>query len=369
MLKKILGRLALACLISAIIVPLAAHELGTSHVAIDIAPDGRYTVAITADAAALLARLERLSGAERSSTLTRDEYAARVQALAPALLEHVAVRFDDVLDRPSVESVACDVAADAESEFRPPTVRVTLAGSVPSGAKALTWRYGLTTASYAVTIRDGGPEHVEWVEGDQATRGFALRSAPHEPTRAEIIATYLALGYTHILPRGLDHILFVLGLFLFGRGLRPILWQVSAFTVAHSITLGLALYGLVSLPSSVVEPLIAVSIVYVAFENLFASELRPWRVALVFGFGLLHGLGFAGVLQELALPRSEFLTGLVSFNIGVEAGQLTVIAVASLLVAGWTRNPQRYRRLVVLPGSAVIALIGAYWTVMRTLAP
>jgi len=179
--------------------------------------------------------------------------------------------------------------------------------------------------------------------------------------------TYFRLGFTHILPKGLDHILFVLGIFLFGRTVRPILWQISAFTVAHSITLGLAMYGLVSLPSSVVEPLIAASIVYVAFENLVATDLKPWRVALVFGFGLLHGMGFAGALRELSLPRSEFLTGLLTFNLGVEAGQLTVIAGAFLLVTYWSTDPRRYRRFIVVPGSASIALVGAYWTVTRLL--
>ena len=118
------------------------------------------------------------------------------------------------------------------------------------------------------------------------------------------------------------------------------LWQISAFTVAHSITLGLALYGLVSLPPRVVEPLIAVSIAYVAIENLCASRLKPWRVALVFGFGLLHGMGFAGALRELGMPRSEFLMGLLTFNAGVEAGQLTIVALASLLVAHWAGNPK-----------------------------
>jgi hydrogenase/urease accessory protein HupE len=184
-------------------------------------------------------------------------------------------------------------------------------------------------------------------------------------TRAEVARTYFELGFTHILPKGADHILFVLGIFLLSRRLKPMLWQVSAFTIAHSITLGLTLYDVISLPASIVEPLIALSIVYVAVENLVTSDLKPWRVALVFGFGLLHGMGFAGVLRELALPRSEFLTGLAAFNVGVEAGQLTVILGAFLIVGSWARHREGYRRLVVLPGSAAIALIGLFWTMQR----
>ena len=142
--------------------------------------------------------------------------------------------------------------------------------------------------------------------------------------------------------------LFVLGIFLLSGRARSVLWQVSAFTVAHSITLGLSMYGIVAVSPTIVEPLIALSIAYVAIENIFLSELKSWRVALVFAFGLLHGMGFAGALKELGLPRSEFVTALVTFNVGVEAGQLAVIGAAFLLV-GWHCGrprlvPQPHRR-------------------------
>jgi hypothetical protein len=123
-----------------------------------------------------------------------------------------------------------------------------------------------------------------------------------------------------------------------------------------------------SVPSRIVEPMIAVSIAYVAIENIFLSELKPWRIALVFGFGLLHGLGFAGALKDLALPRSEFLTALVTFNVGVEAGQLSVIAGAFLLVGWHCRNREWYRGRIVVPASAMIACTAVYWTVQRLAA-
>ena len=124
------------------------------------------------------------------------------------------------------------------------------------------------------------------------------------------------------------------------------------------------IYGIVSLPSRIVEPLIALSIAYVAIENLVTSQLKPWRLALVFAFGLLHGMGFAGVLSDLGLPRREFLTALLSFNVGVELGQLTVIALAALLVV-WYRHHAWYHRRVVVPASLAIAAIGIYWTIVR----
>jgi len=144
-----------------------------------------------------------------------------------------------------------------------------------------------------------------------------------------------------------------------------VLWQVSAFTVAHSITLGLSIYGVISVAPALVEPLIALSIAYVAIENLFMSDLKPWRVALVFAFGLLHGMGFAGALKELGLPRSEFMTALVTFNLGVEAGQLTVIGAAFLVVGWYCGRQVWYRRFVVVPASALIACVAAYWTLQR----
>src|SRR5262249_40439705 len=130
---------------------------------------------------------------------------------------------------------------------------------------------------------------------------------------------YVRLGFRHILPDGLDHILFVLGLFLLSPRLRPLLVQVSAFTLAHTPTPvappappALSTLRLVGLPPAVVEPLIALSIAYVAIENTVVRELRPWRIALVFGFGPLHGLGFAGALGALGLPRGSFLAALLS---------------------------------------------------------
>src|SRR6185295_3052357 len=182
-----------------------------------------------------------------------------------------------------------------------------------------------------------------------------------------IVRQYLWLGYTHILPKGLDHILFVLGIFLLSPRLKTMLLQVTAFTIAHSITLGLSMYGIVSLPPRVVEPLIALSIAYVAIENLVTSELKPWRLALVFAFGLLHGMGFAGVLKELGLPRSEFVTALISFNAGVEAGQLAVIASAFLLIGLPFRHRPWYRGRIVVPASSAIAAVGAWWAIQRTL--
>ncbi|MBC8082685.1 MAG: HupE/UreJ family protein [Hymenobacter sp.] len=184
-------------------------------------------------------------------------------------------------------------------------------------------------------------------------------------SRTDILRTYLQLGFTHILPLGLDHILFVLSIFFLEPRLKPVLWQATAFTVAHSITLGLAMYGLISPPTAIVEPVIALSILFVAIENIFADRLNPWRVAIVFGFGLIHGLGFASALTGLGLPRNLFFESLISFNVGVELGQVSVILLAWLLVGRWFSQKTWYKQRVVVPSSIIIGLIAAYWTVER----
>ena len=176
---------------------------------------------------------------------------------------------------------------------------------------------------------------------------------------------FLWLGFTHIIPYGFDHILFVLSLYLLSPKLKDIVWQASAFTVAHSITLGLAMYGVIHPPPRIVEPLIALSIMAVAIENIVRPRLNPSRVAVVFFFGLVHGLGFAGALAELGLPEKHFLTTLVTFNAGVELGQIAVILIAYFAFGRWFSERVWYRPRIVIPISALIALIAGFWTVER----
>jgi hydrogenase/urease accessory protein HupE len=241
-----------------------------------------------------------------------------------------------------------------------------LTGRIPAGARTFSWESGARLGSYLLTLRTEGESAPRraWEEGGKRSEDFPLAAAVVPPTRPEVVKQYLALGYTHILPKGLDHILFVLGIFLLSRRWKPILLQVTAFTVAHTITLGLTIYGVVSARPAVVEPLIALSIVYVAIENVVTSRLTPWRLALVFAFGLVHGMGFAGVLSELGLPRSEFLPALVSFNVGVEAGQLSVIAAAFAAV-GLFRDRPWYRARIAVPASIAIAATGLVWAIQR----
>jgi hypothetical protein len=175
---------------------------------------------------------------------------------------------------------------------------------------------------------------------------------------------WLKFGFEHILPKGVDHILFILGLFLLVPRWKELLLQSGAFTVAHSITLAMVVLGVFAAPPQVVEPLIAMSIAYVGIENLFLSELKPWRLGLVFGLGLLHGMGFASVMQELPVPDDQIVQPLVGFNLGVELGQIAVLALA-FGATFWAIRKANWWKWIRLAGSGAIALTGLFWTVQR----
>lgn len=195
------------------------------------------------------------------------------------------------------------------------------------------------------------------------TINYALENAPAQ----HVVWYYIKLGFTHIIPEGFDHILFVTGLCLLGTKLKTILWQATAFTVAHSITLALSMKNIIVAPGAVVEPIIALSIVFVAAENILLRELKAWRILVVFMFGLIHGMGFASSLNEIGLPRNQFFTSILSFNLGVELGQVAVIvSVFTFIILPW-RKKEAYRKWVVNPLSAIIGLIALYWTIERVL--
>lgn len=249
---------------------------------------------------------------------------------------------------------------------------ITIEAKLPASADTLQWYYPAMFGDNAVRVRQVDLKsdqwhwsQWQWLRDDQISEPFSLTEIVARQSSLEVIASYIVIGFEHIVPKGLDHILFILGLFLLSTRWRPLLWQVTMFTLAHTITLGLAMNNIVELPSNVVEPLIALSIAYVGIENLFAKELHNSRLVLVFVFGLLHGLGFAGVLTDFGMPANDFATALISFNVGVELGQIAVISMAFVLLSAWFKDRDIYRKIVVIPGSAFISIIGVYWFLER----
>ncbi len=193
------------------------------------------------------------------------------------------------------------------------------------------------------------------------TINYALDKAPV----GDVVSYYLKLGFQHIIPQGIDHILFVAGLCLLSTKITTILWQATAFTVAHSITLALSMKNIIQAPPAIVEPIIALSILFVALENIILQELKPWRIILVFLFGLVHGMGFASSLNEIGLPPSKFFTSILSFNLGVELGQIAIILAMFSFIIIPLRSRTGYRKIIVYPLSVIIAAVAAYWSVER----
>jgi hypothetical protein len=360
-----------------------AHEAERTRVTLTLSADGSFVLDVANDPMWLLLRLETFAGGTVPPNLSAADRDARLAQLTSVFADRIVLFVDAHEVRAgSVEYISPggqgsgirdqgsgignrgsgigDQGAGALARFH-------LTGTMPRDATRLRWLYGLVGDRYPLEIRQpDGSSTIEWIDGTNWSDVIDLSRSFTRPSRTEIAREYVWLGYTHILPKGLDHILFVIGLFLLSPRVNTLLLQVTAFTIAHSITLGLSIYGIVSLPSRLVEPLIALSIAYVAIENLITRELKPWRLALVFTFGLLHGLGFAGVLRQLGLPRAEFLTALVTFNAGVEIGQLTIIAGAWLMAGAFMTRPF-YRKAIVVPVSGAIALVGLTWTVIRLL--
>ena len=212
-------------------------------------------------------------------------------------------------------------------------------------------------------------------EGDALTQAILDRETPRflyyagtAQGRLAVVERFLPAGIGHILI-GPDHILFLIGLLLPGGSLRRLAMIVTAFTLAHTITLTLAALNLVNPPASFIEPAIALSIVYVGADNLLRQGGRDTRAWIAFAFGFIHGFGFAYVLREMDLPARALEWSLFSFNLGVEVGQLLIVAtVASALAAVRSRSEALGRRLA-FAGSWVVVAAGAFWYIQRVFFP
>ncbi|HZX82239.1 MAG TPA: HupE/UreJ family protein [Reyranella sp.] len=285
-----------------------------------------------------------------------------LRELAAAVARHVTTEGD---------GAACSAVP---AETRPPSagrasVEVVVLYACAAPIRTLTIRDGID-ALLGVdhhTIADiewpGGSKQVIFEKGQRQASIAISADAPTEQGAAGQFIFYLGLGVEHIIG-GIDHLLFLLALL----ALTTSLWQtvkiVTAFTVAHSITLSLAVLGLVKVPPLIVEPLIAASIVWVAVENLVAPAGAGRRWLVAGAFGLIHGLGFASMLVELGVPQDAVMGALVGFNLGVELGQLAFVAVVMPPLIWASRRLPRLPQIL----SVIVALAGAVWLIERLLA-
>jgi len=437
------GKVALAWMVSmAACVWITMASMAAAH---EVLPtigdmeriDGRLTFSLEGNFESLVSRVDLAGLDDIESAPQSDAYDAlramepeifadTFRADWPALSERISVLVDGTpvlleLDGIDVPSVG-DIEVVRQST-------VAFSAAIPEGAQTMQIEW---PAEYGVLVLrqmgvEGGWDG--YLSDGGLTDPVALSGAV-EMTGAEAFFGFIPVGVEHIVPLGLDHILFVLGLFFLAARMRPLLWQVTAFTAAHTVTLALATLGLVNIADEhmwIVESIIAASIVYIAVENIFTDGLNPWRPAIIFAFGLLHGLGFASVLTAYGLPEGAVIPALLGFNIGVELGQLLCIAIAFIIVASAIRLSEdgkvnriaawvymglaivvvpvalipisamgpdavaaylpllfmvaalcglssascaverfdTYRHMVAMPASIGIALVGAYWVIER----
>jgi hypothetical protein len=296
--------------------------------------------------------------------MTPEALGAKVRGFANEWATRVEIRPDGGQGRPVVLNVAAvDIPPVGDPDL-PRATHLVLKGAMPADARNLTLTWAAGSGDLVLRQQGVSDPYTGYIAGGETSPAIALIGGGSQ-TAWQAFSSYIPVGFSHILPKGLDHILFVLGLFFLSARLRPLLWQISAFTVAHTVTLALGASGTVQINPDIVEPLIAATIVFVAVENVFSRRLHRWRPVVVFGFGLLHGLGFASVLAQFGLPEKQFLPALIGFNVGVELGQVAVIVGAFLSVGLWFRNKWWYRGRIAIPASIVIALIGTYWFVER----
>ncbi len=349
-----------------------AHEVQPAIMDVTIGAD---TLDISVDwmveAAVAGVDLEGLS--DTNDAENADEY-DRVRALSPEALEEalraawpgIAAQISIAAGERRLPLSLGDVEVQDVANVELARIsRLALSAPLPADGSAIT--IGWEPSLGPLVVRQAGVE-----DGYAAflTPGMVSDPIPREggveQTALEAFGDYVFVGFDHIVPQGLDHILFVLGLFFFSLRMGALLWQVTAFTLAHTVTLALGALDIIRLSPDIVEPIIAASIVYVGIENLFLRKLPPWRPFVIFGFGLLHGLGFASVLQEFGLGNAHFVPKLIGFNVGVEVGQLAVIAAAWVTLALFFGRFGWYHRRIAAPVSVAIAIIAAFWVLERT---
>ncbi len=359
--KRVLATLAALCCA----VPVAAHQADTSYTRIRLEPT-RLATELTFDLHVLgmIVRVDR----DGDGSIDRAELEAVAPSVQAYLLQRILVDLDDrpaSLGTPLAPEWSLGEGAVAARDWPQTLVRFPFQRALDAAPEIITLRYATwlelgPTHTNLTSIEEGTEETLE-VVFTQAEPDYDYFSASSAP-RTHPFARFVRLGVVHILG-GLDHVLFLLALLVVSR-LRELLQIVTAFTVAHSITLGLAVLGIVALPSRWVEAGIAATIVWVAFANL-RGRRGAHRWPLTFAFGLVHGFGFAAVLAELDLPAAGLLRTLVGFNLGVELGQLVLVAGLFPLAAALART--RAGPGVATGVSVAVGAAGVAWLVERSL--
>jgi len=362
----------LVCFVAMAQFSVTAHTFKPSNASVDLLPEQQFSFTLETDLIELIQWQLKLKGngdelIQQVRSLSKIQLYKTLQAIKIKLQRQVIFYFDDnavLLEQfypPNVSDISLLLSQNPDNT----NYRVSFSGVGAYFKPANTFSIFFPEQLGAINFQLATPSRALLSSGVKSTNFELKQSNINDFTlRLSNILNYIYQGFIHIIPKGLDHILFVLALFLLSSKLSSLLWQVSAFTLAHTVTLALGIYGVIAVPAAIVEPIIALSIAYVALENIFLQRLKSQRILVVFVFGLLHGLGFASVLLEFGLPKGQWLASLLAFNFGVEIGQLSVILGAFALLA-WARHKPWYQTKVALPLNSLIAIMGGYWFIER----
>ena len=362
--------------IFSLVISIQADVVKPALTEISVNTDGSYQIEIRTSIEALLTGINGQFKNTKDSP-NADHY-DELRALKPEPLQQRFKLFEDefkdsiklYFDGEVQNSIISSVVIPEPGYTKVPrTSIITLSGKIDRSISELIWYYPSSFGDQAVRVRQVDAVNEkwhwsdwQWIRTDMNSEPFLLNEVFTKQGIWQVVKTYTVSGYQHILPYGLDHILFIIGLYLFSRKMVPLVWQITMFTVAHSFSLALAMLGIINVSAQIVEPLIAISIAYVAIENIFLNRLNKHRLFIIFGFGLLHGLGFASVLNDFGMPDDDFIKALISFNVGVEIGQLSIVLMMTFFVSIWIKNDKIYRNLIVIPASSAIAIMALVWT-------
>ena len=380
-LKQILRQLSLFLTAITLYLPVSADVVKPALVEISVYTDERVEIEIRTSVEALLTEINgrfrnttespNAEAYDRFREMSADDLTMAFRSFHDRLLNGVQLAVDG--KAVPLQIAAVDIPPPGYTKVPRASV-IFLEGHIPRDALALTWYYPLAFGDQAVRVRqvneDTNQWHWsahQWIREDRPTDPFSLTEIFGQPSQIKVMNTYVEAGFFHIVPRGWDHMLFIMGIFLMTLKLKPLIWQATMFTLAHSITLTAGVFEWIRLPVAIVEPLIALSIAYVAIENLFLKRMSRLRLPVVFAFGLLHGLGFASMLTDFGLPEGAYIQALLWFNVGVEFGQLAVLFAGYFVLSIWFSRESTFRRWVTLPGSVIIGWIGVSWCYDRIL--
>ncbi len=298
--------------------------------------------------------------------LTPKALQARFKTFESKFLSHILLTINKEPQHLKLISAEIDIVGYKK---RPRKTLLTYSTQLSEWPKTLLWQYNKSYGDSALRYQVYKKDEYNWSQWRWLRNGVSSGvidiNHPQPMTTMQTILQFISIGFDHVIPLGFDHILFIIGM-----ALSSLLWQrllllVSAFTLAHTLTLGLAMLGMIEISGRIIEPLIAFSIAFVAFENLLPNQSIKRKSIIVFLFGLVHGLGFANMLKSFEMTDNNFVTTLISFNIGVELAQvIIVLSVVAILLLLKTAK-LNYQQLAVIPTSFIIAFIGIYWGIER----